>query len=207
VKRLLSYLIVLAVFAGCSTAAPQSQVEVLPTLAVLNAAATHATEDAERVSRAFLEAWKTGDFATMHSLITFNSQEATPLDAFTALYQTSQEEMTLKSLDFTPITLYREPENIAIFAYDATFETNLLGEFADADRTLRLVIDERAGNWRVAWSPADIFAEMGNGARLRLEVSPPSRANIYDRDGEILAAQNGRAVVVSAVKLYIPAFY
>ncbi|MBI5667265.1 MAG: hypothetical protein HZC41_04590 [Chloroflexi bacterium] len=197
--------IVIAVVAGCSPA-PQSSVETLPTLAVLNPVPTAPPENAERVARAFLEAWKADDLPVMYSLITFNSQEATPLDTFTALYQSSHTEMTLHSLDYDPITMYRERDNIVVFAYDITFNTNLLGQFTDKDRQLRLVMDERAGDWRVAWSPGDIFAEMGSGGRLRLEISAPSRANIYDRNGDILADQNGKAVIVRAIKQEIPSW-
>lgn len=197
--------LMVAVITACSPP-PAASVETLPTLAVLNPVPTHPPEDAERVARAFLEAWKAGDLPAMYALITFNSQEATLLDGFTALYEAAQAEMTLRSLDYTPVTLYRERENVVVFAYNVTFDTNLIGQFTDADRELRLVLDERAGDWRVAWSPGDIFAEMGGGGRLRLEVSAPSRANIYDRSGEILADQNGRAVIVSAVKQAIPSW-
>lgn len=203
--KLLVAIVLIAVIAGCSPT-PQSSVEALPTLAVLNPVPTAPPEDAERVARAFLEAWKANDIPAMYNLITFNSQEATPIDSFTALYQTSHTEMSLRGLDYAPITMYRERGNIIVFAYNVTFETRLLGEFIDKDRQLRLVIDDRAGDWRVAWSPGDIFAEMGSGGRLRLEVSAPSRANIYDRSGDILADQNGKAVIVRAVKQEIAAW-
>lgn len=204
-KRLFCLVFAFGLMAACAPA-PQAQVETLPTLASLNAVPTFAPEGAERAARDFLEAWRVEDFARMYDLISFASREATPLETFTALYQAAHTEMTFQSLRYTPITLYRERDNLMVFAYDLTFTTRLLGEFADKDRLMRLVVDERAGDWRVAWSPGDIFAEMAGGARLRLEISPPSRANIYDRSGEILADQNGRVVVVSAVKREITAW-
>ncbi len=203
--RFVCCILIAAVITACSPP-PSASVETLPTLAVLNPAPTHPPEDAERVARKFLEAWKAGDLPAMYALITFNSQEATPLETFVALYEAAQTEMTLSSLDYTPVTLYRERDNIAVFAYNMTFDTHLVGQFTDQDRQLRLIMDDRAGDWRVAWSPGDIFTEMGSGGRLRLEVSAPSRANIYDRNGVILADQNGRAVIVSAVKQKIPSW-
>ncbi|HEX2905486.1 MAG TPA: penicillin-binding transpeptidase domain-containing protein [Phototrophicaceae bacterium] len=204
-QRLLLTVLILIALAACSPAAPQTRVEALPTLAVLNPPTPQPLENAERVARDFLEAWRAADFPAMYALTAFSTQEATPLEAFTALYQSSQTEMTLTALEYTGLTLYRERE-VAVFVYDATFSTNLLGTFTDSGRELRLVLDERAADWRVAWSPENIFAQMSDSARLQLEVNAPSRANIYDRNGEILADQNGRAVIVSAVKQAIPAW-
>ena len=80
----------------------------------------------------------------------------------------------------------------------------LLGSLDDTNRNMRLVFDPQAEDWRVAWTPGDIFAEMSRGGQLRLEISVPSRANIYDKDGKILADQNGRIVTVHAIKQDIP---
>jgi penicillin-binding protein 2 len=181
-------------------------VEVLPTIASMPATPEHALTSAEFVARSFLDAWSAGDFEAMFNLTTFANREATPLEAFTALYQSAQNEMTLQSLSYQAVALNRERDDIAIFNYDATFVTNILGEFSDTGRNLQLVVDEQVNDWRVAWSPGDIFPEMAGGARLRLERIIPSRANIYDRDGTILADQNGSIVTVSVIKEDIPQY-
>ncbi len=207
IRRMRLCLIIVILLAACAPA-PRQSAEPLPTLASLNVnpAPIYALEGAERAARSFLEAWRMGDYAAMYDLVAFTSREATPYDTFRSFYEGAAAEMTLQDLRYTGQTLYRERDDVAVFAYDLTFETSLLGQFTDAGRLLRLVADPRAGDWRVAWSPGDIFPEMAGGARLRREVSPPNRANIYDRDGAVLADQNGRVVTVSAVKREIPSW-
>jgi penicillin-binding protein 2 len=91
-----------------------------------------------------------------------------------------------------------------VLVYDTTFNSNIIGEFTDTGRELRLVLDEQQQAWRVAWSPGNIFAEMANGGRLRMETVIPTRASIYDRNGEILADSNGQIVLVSIIRGEIP---
>jgi penicillin-binding protein 2 len=194
---------------ACSPSTQEQSVAPLPTLASLPSPTppSFTLDAAERVARYYLEAWKNSDFATMHSLIAFASREGMPLDEFVTLYQSAHTTMTLESLDYT-ITSQMMDNNatMMVFNYDMTFETDLVGAFADTNRTLRLVFDSTATEWRIAWSQADIFAAMGNGGGLRLEPRIPSRANIYDSDGNILADQNARVVNVSIVKRDIVAY-
>jgi penicillin-binding protein 2 len=197
--------LLLVLIVGCTPSASPS-VEVLPTVASLPSTPEHTLVGAERVARAFLDAWSEGDFAAMYDLTAFASREAVTLESFTSVYEASQNEMTLQSLTYEAIALNREREDVAVFSYDVTFTTHILGEFSDPNRNLHLVVDPETDDWRVAWSPADIFAEMANGARLRLERIIPSRANIYDRDGEILADQNGSVVTVNVIKQDIPQY-
>ena len=158
---------------------------------------------AEKVARAFLDAWLAGDFATMHGLLTFRNRELTPFDAFQAYYESAQNRMWLEELEYRPHTLSGEG-GVLKFHYDMTFYTRVLGDFTDADRLLHLVLDPQVGGWRVAWSEADIFAELGQGASLLFEAQVPGRANIYDRKGQALADQNGRVVRVLVNNERIP---
>src|SRR5690606_25109989 len=97
-----------------------------------------------------------------------------------------------------------DSDRVVLLNYDATFITERLDEFTDSDRNMILVWDDRVGNWRVAWSPGDIFPEMGSGATLTFESGAPQRANIYDRNGEVLADQNHTVVQVNVIKEDIP---
>lgn len=187
--------------AACAPAATEQRAP-LPTLAVLPSPTPEqfTLDAAERAARAFLEAWRSIDFEAMHHWTTFASQEATPLADFKTLYQQSHFTMSLQSLSYQITSQLRETPSMVIFNYDVTFTTDLLGEFTDTNRVLRLAFDPAVQDWRVAWSPGDIFAGMGNGGGLRLEPRIPARANIYDSDGNILADQNGRVVTVSVIK-------
>jgi penicillin-binding protein 2 len=196
--------VLMLLVAGCASESRQS-VEEIPTLFPTSLPSTLGMDSAERVARLFLDAWQRSDLDGMYNLTSFASQQATPPDSFKSLYQSSQDEMTLISLTYTANTMLRQSPRVILFNYDVTFNTHILGKFTDKDRNLQLVVDDRSGEWRVAWSPGDIFPEMSSGGRLRLERIVPSRANIYDRSGEnVLADQLGRVVAVNVIKQDIP---
>ncbi len=153
--------------------------------------------------RRFLDAWTQQDYATMHSLLSFSGQEATPLDDFTALYQDVASTMSLRNLEYK-ITSQILNNDVMSFSYDMTFNTELVGSFSDPNRTLRLTYDMSVDDWRIAWSPADIFTLMGSGGTLHFEPRIPSRANIYNANGDVLADQNGRMITMSVIKARDP---
>jgi penicillin-binding protein 2 len=196
---------------ACSTT-QESVVQVLPTLAATAVPQGLTLDAAQQVALNFLEAWRNQDYTTMHQLTSIATQESTPLAEFTALYQSVSEDLTLTALAYQPMNLAQNPQNpqIVTLNYNVTFLTRLLGSFDDPNRTLTLLYDargdgQRPDGWRVAWSAADLFAELGSGGVLRLERNIPQRANIRDRQGEMLADQNGIVVVVRLVKAEMPA--
>ena len=194
----------LLALSGCRGSAPLSEAaaESIPT-ARPNRSAAGQLEAADEVARHFLDAWQQGDFRAMHDLLTFRNRELTPFDDFHTLYKNAQRVMALESLTYRPHSLTGQ-DRILSFQYEMTFHSRILGSFTDPDRLLRLAFDPQAKDWRIAWSRADIFAEMGQGARLIFEEQIPSRANIYDRRGRILADQNGRVVRVLVDNRSIP---
>lgn len=176
---------------------------MVPTRALLPS--NYRLEDAERAAREFLQQWHNGDYAAMHRWLSLAAQDAYPLDDFQALYAAANTEMSFRAVTFTDgAGIFREQDSVAIFSYHATFDTRLVGSFTDADRTLILVVDETANEWRVAWTPDTLFDGMSNGARLRAELSVPNRANIYDRNGSVLADQNGAMARVNVIRDRIP---
>jgi penicillin-binding protein 2 len=198
-----SFLLLLLMLVGCLPAAQSEKSQHLPTLAPSPTAAIN-LESAQYAALMFMDAWQRQDFFEMYRLISFPSQEAVPFETFQETYEDAQNEMTFAGLTFSPRTIARQADKVVMLNYDVTFTTNLLGAFTDPNRTLTLVLDSRANDWRVAWSIADIFPEFGDGAFLQFEASIPLRANIYDRNGEVLADQNGIAVRVSVIKEKIP---
>lgn len=192
--------ICLLVAVGCR---PQRQAAVqVPTLAVLPS--VYRLEDAERVAREFMSDWESGDLNAMYTHLSFASQEANPFTSFSGVYERANTTMTLENVSIEPVTVVRSRDEVAIFNYNATFHTRLLGDFSDNNRNLTLVVDERAKDWRVAWTPDDLFPNMANGASLRVSQSIPNRANIYASNGEVLADQNGRIVRLQVTPQRIP---
>jgi penicillin-binding protein 2 len=203
VRRII--LLLLLILTACNPQASGGVREVnLPTLVPLPTVPVN-LEEARRAAAAFLGAWQAQDFPTMYSLISFNSQETISPDAFREVYEDTQNEMTMISLSYSEQAMSRiEGLQGAQLVYDVTFQTNLLGEISDIGRTLTVVLDERSNQWRVAWSVADVFAEFGLGARIEFQANPPSRASIYDRNGEVLANMQGRMVEVFVVRDKVP---
>jgi penicillin-binding protein 2 len=177
-------------------AAEQPRAQLLPTLIPSPTAAIDMTAP-ERVANEFLDAWTRQDFAAMYQRLTFNNQQAITFEEFERVYQGVQNLMTANTISYRPLALMRESDRTVVFSYDLTLETNILGTIHDRNHEMRLILDRNTNEWRVAWSLGDIFPEMGNGATLRFQPIIPRRANIYDRDGEILADQNGVVVDVN----------
>ena len=195
-------LLVIIVLAGC-----RQQVEdaaaPLPTVAAGPTAAPN-LESAATVADAFLSAWQEQNFNRMHRLLTLRQQEATPLADFRQAYQEAQSTMSFQRLEYKAESLVATDGQVLVFQYQMTFHTRILGSFVDPKRRLHLVVDPDANQWRVAWSQADIFAELGNGARLVFQPQIPGRANIYDRNGVSLADQYGRMARVYVNNARIP---
>jgi penicillin-binding protein 2 len=204
-RTLILTVLLAAAIVGCAPVqGSNAPLEALPTLIPSPLPENYSLNMAEDIARRYMAAWAAGDYTTMHSLTTFAARDKTPLSDFTELYEAVTADMTLLDLDYTIATLQREQPSVAVLSYNVTFQTRIVGQFTDANRQMRLTIDPVDADWRVAWTPGDIFNEMAVGGALRLERSTPRRANIYDRNGEVLADQNGRMVTINLVRANIP---
>ncbi len=154
-------------------------------------------EQAEQVAQTFLKAWTDADYPSMYTLISPNSREVYSEEAFVQDYQETALQLTLISLE-TAITSSLRQGTTAAIQYDVRFQTELFGVIEDLGRTMRLI--ETPEGWRVAWSRMDIFDGLAEGARLIRQQTLPSRGNIYDRNGKVLADQNGRAIGIYLVQ-------
>lgn len=191
------------ILAGCAAggAAPVQEV-LIPTL-IPSPTAEIDLDAAERAAISFLDAWQRQDFPSMYALLSFASQETVSPDDFRIAYQNAQNTATIVSLTFQPRSILRNGRVVQLY-YDVAFETNILGSFSDMGRTLNIIFDAQVEDWRIAWSVSDIFLEMGRGARLEFDSRVPSRANIYDRDGLVLADMNGLIAEVYIVQEKAP---
>jgi cell division protein FtsI/penicillin-binding protein 2 len=72
-------------------------------------------------------------------------------------------------------------------SYRITYHTALVGDI-QRDIVARFALED--GEWKLNWDAALILPELAGGHILRMDYSIPSRGNIYDRDGDVLAAQS-----------------
>jgi len=189
---------------GCAPAQQTEMIQDLPTRIPTTTPEYNNVVEAERVIVTFLDLWSRRDYAQMYTLISQSSQEAFPYENFQRFYENTTTEIRLSAQTFSLTIQARESNRVMVFLYDMTFTSDIMGSFSDAGREMRLILDNDLQAWRVAWSPADIFVAMGRGGSVRLESYPPLRANIYDRNGEILADMNGRIVVARVIPEQIP---
>ena len=85
----------------------------------------------------------------------------------------------------------------AILRYDIVIESPTFGEIADEARVMRLVNEN---GWKIAWSSMDIFEGLSGRTRLTVPADFPERANIYDRNGKLLAEEGGEVYSLYVVK-------
>lgn len=159
--------------------------------------------EAQRVAADFLNAWMQDGYYAMYQLLTVNSRDVVTLDDFQALYQLTEKRMTLVQggKSYSLANLIQQGLS-ADLAYDVTFQTELFGEFTDSNRILHLAITPEG--WRVAWTPGDVLAEFKDGGSISVVQNTPNRGNIYDRDGQALADQNGSVVVINLMTAKFP---
>lgn len=162
------------------------------------------TPSPQAVAQQFLAAWNNEDLEAMYNLISVRSQALYEQEAFNRFYQTLDTAIGLTGVAFTLEAPQLQGTSAAI-DYTIEISSDLFGSIPDEGRTLRLVQDGE--QWRVAWSPMDIFEGYTSDAALSTETVQQARANIYDRNGEPLVLQNGEVSVLFARQNLMPDTY
>lgn len=189
IYKKLSVFIVLALVAGCAT--PTAQVtptaDATASTAALPTPAVYVTRgpDSKKVVQLFLDAWKMGDYASMYTYISGESQSVISQDDFIARYRDSMNALTLKEMSYQ-IVEGDSSSDPAKVGFHVDYKTNLMGDIS-RDMTANLVLDN--GQWRVAWSAGLIMPELGDGGRLQMDYNMPARGIINDRNGNPLVVQ------------------
>ncbi|NDJ75592.1 MAG: hypothetical protein GYB65_04970 [Chloroflexi bacterium] len=196
-KRFISFMVLLLLLVACSgdsdgIGLSGSGLDPSPQLTL---------DEAVQVATTFLEAWENEDYEAMYSLIMPNSQAAYSLDDFTAEYGEAMTQLTTSSLETETTNALQQGTTVQI-NYNVTFQTGFFGEVVDNGRTMRL--RQTSDGWRVAWMRTDIFAEYAPGTYLQVNRTQPRRGNILDRNGNVLANQDGIAVMIRVAKQDIP---
>ncbi len=161
---------------------------------LLSTSLAFAQGSARGVAEDFLDRWAAKDYSGMYNLIyTHNvvGQPEFPEAVFTQRYETTDNVLNIDSLSYT-ITGAEQQGQSAEITYDITMQSETYGEIVDADRLMRLV--RFNGVWEVAWSTHDIFAGLTNDGQIAVAAQPSVRATIYDREGRVLASDNGTTV-------------
>lgn len=134
---------------------------------------------------AYLDAYKADDYNAMYSLISKVTQDTVPLEDFAKRNRDALNQMSAGSFDYEVFSSLVNPYSAEI-AYKVSYRTALVGDI-QRDMVARLTLEN--GEWRLQWDESLILPELAGGNVLRMDYSIPSRGNIYDREGDVVAAQ------------------
>ncbi len=141
--------------------------------------------DAEAAAGRFLDAWKEGDYEAMYAMLTPLTQDALSFEDFKARYDEVRVAAAITGVDYEIVSSLVNPQSAQV-RYRVTLSSAVVGDLV---RETFMDLKRIEGEWRVAWSETTILPELEGGNRLRLTIDPPTRANIYDREGQGLAVQ------------------
>ena len=156
------------------TALPQ------PIVTVINA------PSADAALTAYLEAFKVDDYNTMYALLSKVSQDAITLEDFAKRNRDALDNMSAGSFDHEVLSSLVTPYASEV-AFRITYHTALVGDI-QREMIARFALENN--EWKLQWDDSLILPELAGGYTLRMDYSVPSRGNIYDRDGDVIAAQS-----------------
>ncbi|MBN2084274.1 MAG: hypothetical protein JW748_03550 [Anaerolineales bacterium] len=139
----------------------------------------------EGAARAFLDGWQSADYLKMYTLLAASTRASMPQEDFISFYKDVRAQSTLRSLEYTILTVEMTPTDATI-GFEVTLHTLLAG---DISRTTRMLMKREGDAWKVAWDGRTVLPELENGNRLVLHRDIPARGNIYDREGLPLAVE------------------
>ena len=183
---------------GCQSALLQESVTAVAPTPAQQLEATSG-EPADVVAE-FVEAWDEVDYEAMYRLIARRSRELYPLQRFINQYTAAHSVIRFAGVKHSLRSVANQGAT-AVIHYDVVISSPTFGEIADNNRVIRLIEE---GGWKIAWSSMDIFNGMSNRARLTERVDFPERADIYGRNGKLLAEQAGTVYSLYAIKQDMP---
>jgi penicillin-binding protein 2 len=134
----------------------------------------------------YLEAYKADDYNTMYNLVSRATQDSVTLEDFAKRNRDALNEMSAGSFDYQINSSLVNPYTAEI-AYKIIYHTALVGDI-ERDMIARFVLEN--DEWKLNWDDSLILPELAGGNALRMDYNIPARGNIYDKDGDALAAQS-----------------
>jgi penicillin-binding protein 2 len=141
--------------------------------------------DPDPILATYLDAFKADDYNTMYSLLSKVSQDAITLEDFARRNRDALNEMSAGSFDYEVLSSLPDTYSAEV-SFRVTYHTALVGDI-QRDMIARLAIENN--EWKLQWEDGLILPELAGGNVLRMEYEIPARGNIYDRNGDALAAQ------------------
>ncbi|MEN8172815.1 MAG: penicillin-binding transpeptidase domain-containing protein [Chloroflexota bacterium] len=141
--------------------------------------------DPDAAVRTYLDAWRDSKYTDMYALLTSDSQVTISRDDFVERYHRITIEAALSSVDYEILSSLVIDQNNAQAGYRILLNSALVG---DIQRDTVINLKMESGAWHIVWDDTLILPELANGNKLWMDRYIPSRANIYDRYGEVIVA-------------------
>ena len=183
--RWLSIIVILTYLSACSSTGigpifPTDTALPRPIVTIVSA------PDPALVLKAYLDAFKADDYNTMYGLLSKVSQDAISLQDFAKRNKDALNTMSAGSLDYEVLSSLINTFSSEV-SFRMTYHTALVGDI-QRDMVARFTLEKDA--WKLNWEDGLILPELAGGNLLKMDYSIPSRGNIYDKDGNVLAAQS-----------------
>ncbi|MBA3413790.1 MAG: hypothetical protein H0U10_01005, partial [Chloroflexia bacterium] len=133
------------------------------------------------IAQRWVAGWSAGDYDGLYDLIGSRAQRAISREEFVERYAAIAERAGLGRIEARVIGQATLDNDIPLAV---RFESSLVGAF---DETIALPLVREDAGWRVDWTPATIFAELGQEGCVDIGALPTKRGSILDRDGAPLA--------------------
>ncbi|WP_349408784.1 penicillin-binding transpeptidase domain-containing protein [Pseudalkalibacillus sp. SCS-8] len=160
----------------------------------------------ETTFKSYMKAWEQQDFEKMYNHLSEKSKATISKEEFVTRYTDIYEDIQVKDFDFTyklpeEETDYKE-EDTPQFDFNAKMET-IAGPL-EINHQAALVYEkgEETDKWAVKWNPSMIFPGMKGDDKIQLTILKPKRGEIFDVNGEPLAA-NGYVQEVGLVPAWM----
>ncbi len=142
----------------------------------------------------FLGKWNSGDYAGMYAMLAPTSRDAISEADFIKIYTDTATSLTLKEIQYGILTTLVNPTSAKV-GYQVVFKTSMFG---DLIRKMEMSLIANENLWQIQWESGLIMPELSGGKKLALALTAPARGDIYDNDGDIIAADS-EAVALGVV--------
>ena len=182
--RWLNFTVVLVYLTACSS----GNVSIFPTSTALPPppVTIQSAPDPTLTIKAYLDALKTDGYNTMYGLVSKVTQSTLSLDEFTKRNRDALNEMSSGSFDYAISSSLVNPYSSEV-AYSITYHTALIG---DLQRDIVAKLSLEGDQWKINWDDSLILPELAGGNILKMDYTSPPRGNIYDHNGNAIAAQS-----------------
>ena len=146
----------------------------------------NAAPNVDTTMSAYLDAFKKEDYNTMYSMLTKAAQDTITLEDFARKNRDALNTMSASSFDYEILSSLVNPYASEV-SYRVNYHTSLVGDI-QRDIVARFSLEN--GDWKLNWDDGLILPELTGGNTLSMDYNVPARGNIYDRTGNVLAAQS-----------------